>query len=467
MGPRLRVSLTILRRSLHVGVILACILGPLAWWTLNGQSDAAKVYLVFLAPFGLVLALVVVLAVMPRLPARSRTVGAGATDRTFRVSWLNPRLILGCGFCLLVLAAPIALAALNGVDVTQGWHPDGIVMAILVFGALLVLAQVARQMVPAPLPSLSAGPPTVAGGGTWSVADPSQLIAVPNGPVRIHVTFVPSQDFEATGIKAAVRAVETWVATQDQRAEETGQRTNGIQTLVELPLALTGPASYRKGQPAEWDVAFDLDGQAPPTCGDIEDLGCQWALEISIDGAAGTGARFVQPILVTQPRERVNSGAMEMPEFSRYEMASGSTGPIRVDFRVSPAPLDLAAPAVADVTISNSGLPIVCKEIRLEIWAQVKVTVEPALATQQILWSDSRAASPLPSGESYLRFQIPAINRTWPDVDLPHGWMRGAMKLVVDRPSELDISVERDLCLCLDKPRRLAEPSQVATATTR
>jgi hypothetical protein len=104
--------------------------------------------------------------------------------------------------------------------------------------------------------------------------------------------------------------------------------------------------------------------------------------------------------------------------------------PVRVDFRVSPAQLDLAAPAVADVTIWNSGPPIACKEICLEIWAQVKVTVRLAFATQRILWDGSRACSLLPFGQSDVRFEIPAINRTWPGTDLPHGWMLGAMGLV-------------------------------------
>jgi hypothetical protein len=70
-------------------------------------------------------------------------------------------------------------------------------------------------------------------------------------------------------------------------------------------------------------------------------------------------------------------------------------------------------------------------------------------------------STPLPSGETDLHFEIPAINLAWPDVDLPHGWMRGAMRLILDVPSKADVRVGRDLCLCLDKPR------QPATATTR
>jgi hypothetical protein len=142
-----------------------------------------------------------------------------------------------------------------------------------------------------------------------------------------------------------------------------------------------------------------------------------------------------------------------MPEFARYEAASGSTDPVRVDFQVRPVPLDLAGPALADVTIVNSGAPIACQEIRVEIWSRGEVTIAPPVPLEELLWAASRKGSSLPTGESHIRFQIPAINRAWPDVDLQHGWMRGEMRLVIDIPLKRDICVQRDLALCLDKPR--------------
>lgn len=385
-------------------------------------------------------------------------------DPRFRISGLTARLILGIGgFVLFPVPCVVVASALFGAPLDVGGLVDfelhvlfyiGLFLAVVVF-----LANYLRQA-PAPPQFLSPGPARMAG-GIWSIADAGQLIAVPNSSQRMHVTFVPDDDFEAVRIRAAVKAVETWVAAQSERAQERGERTNGIATLVELPITLASRASYRRGEAVEWDVAFDLDGQAPPSCGDIDHLGCHWALNISIDRSDGAGARFEQPILVTQPRDRVNSGVLDQPELSRYEQASGSAGPVRVDFRVSPAPLDLAAPAVADVRISNAGVPLTCREVRLEIDVRVKVTVKPAFTAEQIIWAGKRPMSTLPSGETCLRFDIPAINRPWPDVDLPHGWMRGAMRLVVDRPSGPDVYVSRDLCLCLDKPRR------AATATTR
>jgi hypothetical protein len=59
---------------------------------------------------------------------------------------------------------------------------------------------------------------------------------------------------------------------------------------------------------------------------------------------SGHGEILGQPILVTQPRERVNSRVMEIAQLSRYEQASGSAGPVRVDFRFRPRRSTLRPP---------------------------------------------------------------------------------------------------------------------------
>jgi hypothetical protein len=382
-------------------------------------------------------------------------------DPRFRPTGGAIRLILFIGLIVVFLPAMFGGAALLGVPVDVGWLVGwelNVVFFLGLFFAVVILIINARKVSTAPPHFLSPGPATQASGGIWSVADPGQLIAVPNGSNRIHVTFVPGEDFERARTRAVVKAVEAWEATDT--ATKANERRS--QTLIELPLSLASPHSYRSGQAVDWDLAFDLDGRAPSSCGDPGLLGCQWALDISIDGPGGANARFSQPILVTQPRSRVNSGVLDQPEFSRFEEASASTGPVRVDFRVSPAPLDLAAPAVADLRVFNGGVPRGCQAVRLEIYVRVKVTIEPVLAFDWVIWCEVRPVStPLPSGETDLHFEIPAINLAWPDVDLPHGWMRGAMRLILDVPSKADVRVGRDLCLCLDKPR------QPATATTR
>jgi hypothetical protein len=473
MGPRLRISRLLLEAIVSIGLVMVAFLGPAVWARLNGQasSDADAFAALFLLFFGVPVALVALGAVARKRGSNRRTVGAGAWDRTFRVKVVNARLVLALGgflaFLMAALTAYIWVPTLwPGTQVETEGSPITVIVVVGGLLALIAVAIVARKKAEPPIPWLSPGGPTLASGGSWYVGEPSELIAVPNGSGRIHVTFVPNLDFESKGIKASLKATEYWVATQDEREQHGGPRTHGIQTIIELPLALSGPESYQAGVPVEWNLDLTLDGQAPPTCGDTEHLGCRWTLEMAIDEFGHDGPRFVQPILVAQPRDRVNSGAMEMPQFSRYEMASGSDGPIRVDFRVSPAPLDLAAPAVADVVIANSGPAIACKAIRLEVWAQLKVTLEPAFAMEQILWNSDRAGSSLPPGESYIRFQIPALNRTWPDADLPHGWIRGSMRAIVDIPGKRDLRVARDLCLCLDKPRPAAV-GLPATATTR
>jgi hypothetical protein len=378
-------------------------------------------------------------------------------DPRFRLKGAGVRIILAVLlFTLLPAALTVVASALSGAPPDVGGLVDmelHIVFYLGLFLAVVIVLANLTKAPAAPLQLLSPGPAKVASGGVWSVADASHLIVTPSGSHRMHVTFVPSEDFEEARTRAVIKAVEAWEATGEDTKKGRRIDEQRRQTLVELPLTLASPDSYRRGQTVEWDLAFDLDGRAPSSCGDPGLLGCQWTLDISIDGPGVANARFSQPILVTQPRARVNAGVLDQPQFSRYEEVSGSTGQLRVDFRVSPAPLDLAAPAVADLRVVNSGVPVVCRGVRLEIYVRVEVTLQPPLTANRLIWSADRPMSTLPSGETDLHFEIPAINRAWPDVDLPHGWMRGAMRLIVDAPSKADVRVGRDLCLCLDRPQ--------------
>jgi hypothetical protein len=119
--------------------------------------------------------------------------------------------------------------------------------------------------------------------------------------------------------------------------------------------------------------------------------------------------------------------------------------------RVRPAPLDLAAPASVDLVVTNGGSPITGRAIRLEIYARTKVTVAKGASGEVTIWQAAHDISTLPAGETDLHFDVPAINLPRPDMDLPHGWTRGAMRLVIDIAGMPDKRLSRDLALCLNK----------------
>jgi hypothetical protein len=376
-------------------------------------------------------------------------------DPHFRVSSTAGGLaaVLGIGLVLLFFLA-FSTSAPGGAPLGPTF-----VLPFLLFGGVVagvaVLLALSRPNAAVPPTRLSPGGPSLASGGRWSIAEPDRLIAVPNRSHRLHVTFVPAEDFQAVGVRASVKAVETWwtrESTTDANGNASSKRVKHRQTLLELPLPVSGPAAYGAGRAVEWDLAFDLDGVAPSSGGDRDLLACEWQLDVSIDRPLRSDARFSQPVLVTQPRDRLNAGVVDEPQFSRYEEVTASDGNVQVDFRVLPTPLDLAAPASVDVRVANANPAIVGRAVRLEIYVRSKVTARGGEAREQVVWSARHALSTLPSGVTDLHFDVPAINLAWPDMDLPHGWMRGAMRLVVDIPAGPDVRVGRDLCLCLDKP---------------
>jgi hypothetical protein len=219
---------------------------------------------------------------------------------------------------------------------------------------------------------------------------------------------------------------------------------------MEVPATLAVPDGFEKGRTIPWDVQFTLAGDVPSTCGDWRFLSCDWLLAVSVDRLNHPDARFEQPIIVTQPRDRLNAGVIDESEFGRNEEAAGTSGALRVDFRVRPAPLDLAAAAVAELAVANDGQPIEGCDIRLEI--RMYATGIAALSNDWVIWQDLAPIYRLPVGQTELLFEIPAINRPCPDMDLPHGRLRGKLRLVVDTGGFRDMVVERDLCLCLNKP---------------
>jgi hypothetical protein len=314
------------------------------------------------------------------------------------------------------------------------------------------LAAVLRGRGSDPAPSLRPGPAVAAKGGSWLIADPAQLVAVPNTRHHIHVAYTPDHASDGTFAPAMVRAVlrarETWC---DQGAVPSSVPVNRFphtRTIMEVPAASIMPADV--GRTAAWDFDFAIPGTAPATCGRVETLACDWLLAVSVDRSHSPDAILEQPIIMAQPRDRLMAGAIGQSLWSRFEETANVRGDVGVDFRVEPVPLDLAAPATAELLVTNDGPLIPGRTVRLEV--RVQVAGKHAASDSWAIWRASQPISGLPGGQTRLRFEIPAINRPCPDADLPHGELRGKLRLVLDREYLPDIVVERDLCLCLDQP---------------
>lgn len=293
--------------------------------------------------------------------------------------------------------------------------------------------------------------PLTATGGNWRVIDGATLVVAPGDLHRMKIAYTPDESSIAAYVRALLRARETWWTLSGDPDADSVQRSR---TIMEVPAEISVPSSYEKGRTIVWDVQFTLGEDVPSTSGDWHTLSCDWMLVVSVNRPAHPDPTFEQPIIVTQPRDRLNAGVVDESEFSRYEEVTGISGAVRVDFRVHPTPLDLAAPGVVELLVTNSGPPIVGREVRLEV--RVNAMGTGAKSGGWAIWQTSEPISHLPSGPTELRFDIPAINRPCPDVDLLHGRLRGKLRFVVDIPNLPDITVERDLCLCLDKPEARA-----------
>ena len=306
---------------------------------------------------------------------------------------------------------------------------------------------------PRPAAGLTPGPPVAMSGGFWLIADPAQLIAVPDSQHRIHVSYTPDHNAGETlagmKVRAVLRASETWWGRSVAVGGVAPDRFPHSDTLMEVP-ATPGEPTIDTGLSIAWDLDFAVSGTVPPTCGRLETLACDWLLVVSVARPNQPDATLEQPIIMGQPRDRLMAGAIDQSLWSRFEEATSAKGAVRVDFQVKPAPLDLAAPAVADLLVANDGPPVPGREIRLEV--RVEAIGKDAVSDSWAIWEASKPLSGLPAGQTRLRFEVPAINQPCPDADLPHGRLRGKLRLVIDRPGLPDVAVERDLSLCLDKP---------------
>lgn len=361
----------------------------------------------------------------------------------FQISQPNRKILLGA--VIVAALGAILLVALSAF----------VLLAVVVLVALAVAGGYAwLQMRPSPgavaiLPF--PGTARTASGGVWEVADPHQLVAAPNTKHEIRVTFRPDETFIATSIRAVLQATEVW---WDEQGGAAGQldpvRVRRREVLAELPAHLDGPLSFEAGKIETWDLAFALDGNAPSSGGDPDFLACEWLLEFTVARRLSFDAVFTQPMIVAQPTARLQAGIIEGSELSRAEESTASSGSLSVAFSAHPTPLNLAAPGRVELVVRNGGVPISGNGVRLEVY--VRGRASSGDAREWIIWAQTRPISPLPLGVTQLRYDVPPTNRPIADMDLPHGWYRGAMRFIVASPYGPDIVVDRDLSLAYDKP---------------
>ncbi len=362
----------------------------------------------------------------------------------FQISQTGQKILLGVAIVLLGLTL---LSFVSGVPVLL---PVLAVGALAAGGGYALLRErpAPRHAAILPFP----GTARTASGGVWEVVDPHQLIAAPQTRHEIRVTFQPDETFIATSLRAVLRATETWWEERNvnDMGQAPSQRTRRVSVLAELPAHLDGPLSFEAGKTETWDLVFALDGNAPCSGGDPDFLSCEWLLEFTVARRLRFDAVFVQPVIVAQPTARLNAGVIEESEFSRAQESTSSSASLAVGFVVRPTPLDLAAPAHVELSIRNGGVPISGNGVRLEVY--VRGRSFHGDAREWILWAQTRQISPLPLGVTQLQYDLPCISRPIADMDLPHGWYRGAMRFIVAIPYGPDLVVGRDLCLSFDKP---------------
>ncbi len=298
-----------------------------------------------------------------------------------------------------------------------------------------------------------AASPAIGPGGVWIVPDEMQFAAVPGGTYIVRLRYSSDRndpDFTArVTARAVLTARETW---WDPGGVPDGVRATRFPhtgTLMEIP-ALSARGKPERAGLSSWEFEFALDGDVPPSCGRMETLACDWRLSVRLACPGLPDAVFEHPVLVAQPRDRLMAGVVTEALDARSGESTSEAGPLRVDCAVTPVPLDLAAPGQAVLAVTNAGPAIPATELRLEV--RVDVSGDRGASDSWTIWQDTRATTELPAGVTRLAFQIPAIGVACPDADLPHGRLRGKLRLVVNRPYQRDLEVERNLCLCLEKP---------------
>lgn len=291
--------------------------------------------------------------------------------------------------------------------------------------------------------------PTEASGGSWTVeADPAVLL--PSRPATFSVRFRPDRDIEARGVRAVVRAVETY---QYRRTQQTGKTTTVVthtdhDEVVRTEFTLAGESTLRGGEDVTWELSSSLDHLAPATFEGSDVLRCDWTLEISVDRAWAGDARCVVPLRVAQPTALLRAGVVETGQYGLFEEAPVNVDAHPAQIALDPVPLSVAHPFSGVFRLQTAEI-IEVQEVRLELRVRTECTERGGLDDELVV---ARGRLDTPTGQfggpfAEHPFSAPAPGAWTPSVDLRHGRARARFHVILARAWKPDIHYVRDVAL--------------------
>ncbi len=295
----------------------------------------------------------------------------------------------------------------------------------------------------------SAIEPTESSGGTWT-AELDPPVALPDRGLRVSVEYIPAVSYEARGVRAALRAVETF---QYRRTQSNGKTTTtvthtGHDEVARLDVALEGPRAFVAGEGVRWDAAFDLPPLGPATFEGSDVLRCDWTLEVSIDRAWRGDARLVLPIRVAQPMALLRAGVVATGQYGLFEDAPANVDALPAQIRLEPVPLSVADPFSGVLRVETAE-PVEVQEVRLELRVHTRCSEGGGLEDELLI---ARGELETPSGTfggpfAVHPFRAPAPGVWTPSVDLRHGTARARFHVILARAWARDIHYVRDVAL--------------------
>lgn len=288
-----------------------------------------------------------------------------------------------------------------------------------------------------------------ASGGEWALdLDPPVLL--PSRPVVARIRYVPDSDHEARGVRAVLRAVETY---QYRRTESSGKTTRtvtrtGHDEVARLEAILAGPTAFRRGEEVAWEVTFDVPPLGPATFEGTDVLRCDWTLEVSCDLAWSGDDRMVAPVRVAQPTALLRAGVVATGQYGLFEDAPVNVDAYPAQIRIDPVPLSVAHPFSGELRIETAE-PIEVQEVRLELRVHPRCTDHRGLE-DELLIASGRLDTPTGTfGGAFASHPFTAdAPEVWtPSVDLRHGIARARFHVILALAWRPDIHYVRDVAL--------------------
>lgn len=288
-----------------------------------------------------------------------------------------------------------------------------------------------------------------ASGGEWTLdLDPPVLL--PSRPVRARIRYRPAADHQARGVRAVLRAEETFQYRRNQSSGKTSRVVTHTahDEVARLEATLAGPTAFRAGQEVGWEVAFDVPPLAPATFEGSDVLRCEWTLEVSCDVPWRGDDRMVAAVRVAQPMALLRAGVVASGQYGLFEDAPVNVDAYPAQVRLEPVPLSVAHPFSGELRVETAE-PIEVQEVRLELRVHARCTERRGLE-DELLVASGRLDTPTgtfggPFAVHPFSGDAPGV---WtPTVDLRHGQARARFHVILALSWRPDIHYVRDVAL--------------------